>query len=273
MHPLDQELINASADGDLARLGSILARVEALREARASGPFGFVGRWARALSGPKGALARDPDYASGGTALTEAAKRGHLDAVRLLLPLSDPDATDGMGNTPLMLACQRGFDAIAGILIPACDPNLRNDFGDRFKNPKTALLYAAEGGHAGCVALLCKIKTLDYDARDIHTGADALMTAAAKGDALCAEPILDAFPQAARSADNSGRTALIDWVGGRGAFAPLDPDRERFLRKLVDASDVGARDRKRSTALSIAQSSQNQELATLIASSSRPGLA
>src|SRR5471032_3245332 len=63
-------------------------------------------------------LSVDPDAAmrftpTGQTALHAAAEHGRIGCVRLLLPLSDPNETTGMGWTPLFDAICNRHEAVA----------------------------------------------------------------------------------------------------------------------------------------------------------------
>jgi ankyrin repeat protein len=85
-----------------------------------------------------GAGARDDES----RALSEAAERGHLECVRLLIPVSDPLAD---GSRALSEAAENGHVECVRLLIPVSDPLARDS---------VALRWAAVKGHADCVALL-----------------------------------------------------------------------------------------------------------------------
>lgn len=67
---------------------------------------------------------------SGETVLHKAVARNRLDAVELLIPLSDLDARDAEGASALLLAAELGRTAIAKALLPVSDSSLRNLRGD-----------------------------------------------------------------------------------------------------------------------------------------------
>ncbi|THC46524.1 ankyrin repeat domain-containing protein [Massilia sp. Mn16-1_5] len=83
----------------------------------------------------------------GRTALMLACVEGEEAFVRLLLPLSDPQASDRDGETALMLA-SFGHPACVELLLPASDPHAQD--GDGW----TALMWAASSGSQRCIELL-----------------------------------------------------------------------------------------------------------------------
>lgn len=92
-----------------------------------------------------GALTKTIDMQN---ALAWAAREGHEDCVRLLLPVSDTWGKDGYGITPLMHAASAGHDACVEILLPVSDALAQSEDG------MTALMRAACGGRDGCVRIL-----------------------------------------------------------------------------------------------------------------------
>ena len=83
----------------------------------------------------------------GRTALMLACVEGEESLVSLLLPLSDPKASDRDGETALMLAAF-GHPACVELLLPLSDPHAQD--GDGW----TALMWAASSGSQRCVELL-----------------------------------------------------------------------------------------------------------------------
>jgi len=83
----------------------------------------------------------------GRTALMLACVEGEEAFVRLLLPLSDPQASDRDGETALMLA-SFGHPACVELLLPVSDPHAQD--GDGW----TALMWAASSGSQRCIELL-----------------------------------------------------------------------------------------------------------------------
>lgn len=112
----------------------------------------------------------------GRTALMLSCVEGEEELLRLLLPLSDPNASDRDGETALMLAAF-GHPACVELLLPVCD-GLASD-GDGW----TALMWAASSGSERCVELLLP-----------HSDA-----AAVNGSGLTALDIARTFNQQARA--------------------------------------------------------------------------
>ena len=83
----------------------------------------------------------------GRTALMVACVEGEEAFVRLLLPASDPTASDRDGETALMLAAF-GHPECVELLLPAGDALARDADG------WTALMWAASSGSERCVELL-----------------------------------------------------------------------------------------------------------------------
>lgn len=97
-------------------------------------------------------LEKDPAAARasdcwGRTALMLACVEGEAALVELLLPWSDPNASDRDGETALMLAAF-GHPACVELLLPVSDPTACDADG------WTALMWAASSGSEQCVALL-----------------------------------------------------------------------------------------------------------------------
>lgn len=112
----------------------------------------------------------------GRTALMLACVEGEEAFVRLLLPASDPKASDRDGETALMLAAF-GRPACVESLLPVSDAKARDADG------WTALMWAASSGSERCVELLLP----DSDA------------AAVTGSGLTALEIARTFNQQARA--------------------------------------------------------------------------
>lgn len=104
------------------------------------------------------------DENNGYTALMYAARRGHLEAARVLIEENASPNTGGghKGITPLQEAIDHGRTAVVAFLLQnRADPNQRD------QNRKTPLMYAAENGELASVELLleykAKIKSKDSD--------------------------------------------------------------------------------------------------------------
>jgi ankyrin repeat protein len=109
--------------------------------------------------------------------LQEAARRGDLQAVtRFLNQGVNPDARDTEGVTALMHAAEQGHAAVVGILLKKnANPNLReSSYG------MTALMVSAAEGHTEVVRLLLD-SNADVNLKDNNLGATALLGAAEYG--------------------------------------------------------------------------------------------
>jgi hypothetical protein len=83
----------------------------------------------------------------GRTALMLACVEGEESLAEVLLPLSDPRASDRDGETALMLA-SFGHPACVELLLPVSDPKAQDADG------WTALMWAASSGSPRCIELL-----------------------------------------------------------------------------------------------------------------------
>lgn len=93
-------------------------------------------------------LGRDSE---GYSALMYAARLGHEDCVRLLLPHSDPLTRDAYGWSALMLAACNGHKECVKFLLSHSDASAVT------KGGSTALMLAARYGYEDCVTLLLPV--------------------------------------------------------------------------------------------------------------------
>ncbi len=112
----------------------------------------------------------------GGTALTDAVRRGDIVLVgRLLEPCFGINAKDNWGSTALRWAAQEGHTAIAELLLAeGANVNAKDNEGG------TPLIVAAARGHAEVVRLLLAVPGIDVDAHT-NRGDTALMVAERRG--------------------------------------------------------------------------------------------
>ena len=133
------------------------------------------------LEAIKAAIARGEDpKANDSVALSWAARGGHLECLRLLLPVSDPKARDSLA---LSLAVDGGHLECLRLLLPVSDPKARDSI---------AMSLAADGGHLECLRLLLPVSDPRYYSR-------VLRVAAWKGHTECARLIEDAIAEAERA--------------------------------------------------------------------------
>lgn len=151
-----------------------------------------------------GVDASAPDDA-GQTALSVAAEAGHVSVVEALIH-GDPNLplnhADKLGHTPLFYAASNGhIEVLHMLLTEGAAP------GEVDQNRCTALLYAAAGGHSGCVALLATTLGADVNHCD-QGGHSSLMLSSAIGDTESVKCLLanNADPNLANA---EGVTALM----------------------------------------------------------------
>lgn len=117
--------------------------------------------------------------------LHDAALRGYLDVVRLLLRMKFPvDERDKLGNTPLHDASLKGrAEVVAALLEAGASPSAANSTGS------TPLHEAALGGFSKVIELLLAAKGAGADALDAE-GNTALHLAASFGRKEAVEALL-----------------------------------------------------------------------------------
>lgn len=108
---------------------------------------------------------------SNNSPLMTAAQGGHVECLKLLIPVSDCTAHE---NVALCLAAKNGHTECVKLLLPVSTPILSNSIG--------ALRLAAEHGHAQCVQLLVSNCT--------DTNATALLSASLHGHWECVKILL-----------------------------------------------------------------------------------
>jgi len=141
-HYLDQHMIQAAQDGDLALVLEYLEKADL----RAKNALGDTALMAAASGGHLECLnallpVSDPRQAGdqGQTALMEAASAANLECVRALLPHSDAKARDRFGAHALWMASigETNLDIIR-LLAPLCDPELGTQSGNAGSPGKSA---------------------------------------------------------------------------------------------------------------------------------------
>lgn len=115
-----------------------------------------------------------------GVALRRAAEYGHVECVKLLIPVSNPK---DLNSDALRLAAQNGHAECVKLLIPVSDP---------YNQCSVALVCAALNRHAECVRLLVDVSQPKSD------NSRALQWASFNNDPICFDLLYDVSdPQAA----------------------------------------------------------------------------
>lgn len=142
-----QEQVVAQVLGDkpqLAAFSGFHGTTSPLHRAAAAGHLGVC----RAIVEPLKARIRAAEAAAGGPGSTRAAAAGSKWR-RLLATVLNQRSHKSL--TPLMLACEHGHATVAAYLLREGADPLASDF----VHSRTCLHYAAVGGHADCLRLLC----------------------------------------------------------------------------------------------------------------------
>ena len=119
------------------------------------------------------------------TALHYAAMNGHLDCVRILIPLSTPDAPDAYGRTPIHRATENGYFQCVVCLLTVSNTHIKD------ANDWSLLHWAARYGHTECVSLLL---TDEHCHARNNRGDSALHLAAQYGHSVCVSLLLPFSP-------------------------------------------------------------------------------
>jgi len=215
----------------------------------------------RVLVSDPGLTHRRQDDAFGGMGLHAAAKRGHVDAVRLLLKRgADPNARDtGDNATPLHFAAGGGHvETVRALLDAGADVH-----GDGDAHDGGVIGWAAREGNEAVVALL-----LERGARH-H-----IFSAMAMGDMDVVEKLVEQDRDSLsrrRSRFEGGQTPLHaalappDGLGGRAPDYPM-------LGLLIRlGADVEARDDKGRTPMAIAMLRGDREAMRLLKAAGAEG--
>ena len=196
----------------------------------------------------------------GNTPFAWAARKGHEDAVRMLLarPGVDPDTANADGRTPLMWAAACGHKGVVEKLLERTDvnPNRSDKFG------QTALSLAVGYGRREVVGIL--VKRMDIDPNTIgRYGRTPLSCAVLNGNEGVVKILLDRVDIEPDTEDANGLTPLSQaaWDGNEGVMmmllgrADVNPDTvnicgqtllslaatygyERVVRMLLERNEV-----------------------------------
>ena len=263
-HSLDDQLLEAASNGDLASIRDLLARGA---DIDARDDYGWTALMVASESGEVAAVellldrgadidARD-DY--GGTALMEASAYGGVAAVELLLDRgADIEAREDGGWTALMMASEKGQVETAELLLNrGADIEARKDSG------WTVLMSASAHGGVAAVELLLDRGADIYARRD--DGWTALMWASAYGQVAAVELLLDrgadiyarneygktALAQASEKGHDEVAAVLRAWAAQ--FFEAASNGDVTFIEDVLDrGADIEARNDNGLTALMLA---------------------
>jgi ankyrin repeat protein len=116
---------------------------------------------------------------SGKYALGDAASRGDVDVMKLLLDRPDVDPNFQGGSleaAPLHLAAKNGHSAIVELLLAMVNinPDVR-DVGGRHRRDFTPLMYACSQGYVPIVQQLLARNDVNFNARGHHYGTPLIL--------------------------------------------------------------------------------------------------
>lgn len=168
-----------------------------------------------------------------GSSLQLAARHGHVECLKILLPLSDARDNESLA---LRWAATNGHLECVRLLIPASDARDCNSL---------ALRRAAGGGHVDCVLLLLP----DFDPT---AALEALCEAAKGGHADCVGLLLQRAPSLLRNPKPLNQAIEF----GQAAIVSLMLEYEPSLSETLDSSNL----------MAIASRAENHELAALFSS-------
>ncbi|KAK2882508.1 hypothetical protein FQN49_000274 [Arthroderma sp. PD_2] len=192
----------------------------------------------------------------GRTPLSYAAKRGHAKVVERLLSsgkLDNVDKRNEHGQTPLLLAARRGHVQVVELLLSS-GKLVNVDLQD--ERGRTPLSHAAGRGYVHIAKLLLDIDEVDVNSKDIY-GRAPLSLAAARGHTRVVELLLGIDKVDIDSKDIYGRTALSH---------AAEPGHARVVELLLDTgrANINAQDEYGRTPLSLAAERRHAKVVELL---------
>nr|CAB3221808.1 ankyrin giant isoform [Phallusia mammillata] len=259
-YPLAQQLLRASAKGDLQKVVALIQNGATLAVNK-----------------------------HGRTPLHIASHRGFLDIVRVLLQYGcDPDLQDDNGDTPLHRAVNGGHvNVVQRLLDEACSVDRQNNLGD------IAIHEAARCGHTHIVKLLLKANTnvdcankngdcpLHMSCGNGHTAATRHIVAACSNTSPSNKQQDTPLHLVARFGHIQSAKILLaancnlnaqNQLGNTAMHVAVVAQNQKIVRLLLDAhSDVKKlKNKKAKTALDLAKDLNAGELALMLISGARP---
>jgi uncharacterized protein len=251
--PMKIAMMTAAASGDTERVKELIAQgTEINFTNQGLSPLGatIIGSHiatARALL--EGGAAPDFELEEGNRALAIAARRGSVEAVKILLAFhANPGARNRSGETALQLAAWDGHAAIVQPLVSAgADPNSRD------ASDTTPLLAAAGREKIDTVKALIQAGA-DVNAGGLRSGVTPLLLAAGSGHVNTVRALLAAGAEV--NATASGLTPL------RIAAAMGN---ELMVKDLVTAgAQINDRDPQGRTALTMARQGKHSNVVKIL---------
>lgn len=245
--PTIAALHEAAARGNVKRIAELLGDDPVLARKLATAPYCELGFREADLDRP-GVLTTMPL-----TALHVAAGHGHRQAVDALLPVSDANATTGVGDSALVLAARNGHVECVEALLPHTDKSIQTLGG-------SPLVFAAAGRHPDCVRALLP----HYNAQQgVGDGTDLTLLMIAVLGAETSAFRADGETSAKRRADDLATVRLlipvsdVRWQsmdqGGQSALMlAAKQGRSDLVAALLPHSDASQHDFGGRTALMIA---------------------
>jgi ankyrin repeat protein len=251
--PAQRAIMTAAAAGDTERVKQLVAERTDLNFAIGGlSPLGAAiigGHLASARALLEGGASVDLELENGNRALAIAARRGDVDALKLLLAFkADPTASNDAGETALQLAAWDGYTAAVQCLVDGgAEPNNRDG------SNTTPLHAAASRGHSETVKALIRAGA-DVNAAGLNTGVTPLMMAAGGAHLLTVRALIDAGADVNQEA--GGVTAL------RIAAAMGDTT---ILKDLLAAgARLNDRDLRGRTALTLARLGKHTQAVAIL---------
>ena len=183
----------------------------------------------------------DADTLEGNTALTEAAGKGSLPAVKFLVEEANCrlDLHDKRGFTPLISAASSGsLDAVKYLLNSGADPTLTNLYED-----KTPFAHAAEGLRENVVLFLLKNKQYGDYLRNQTNRELVAKVAASQGNEAIARMLLDQLDLDARPTSANMLNDMFPFLLASAACG-FDSIVQKILDKGSKSSPIGDTQRR-----------------------------
>ena len=166
---------------------------------------------------------------NGFTGLHGAAFLGIMEIATALLGMKEWDinVTDTLGRTALAWAAIGGHEEVVRILLQrkGINPNTADTQYDR-----TPLLWAAEGGHEGVVKLLLEREDIDPNTQETKYGRTPLLWAVERGHQGVVKLLLEQQDMDPNTPDTENGQTPLQWAAHH--------EHEGIVRLLLDREDI-----------------------------------